>query len=152
MQTGTKTLSVWNPGTQTFETIEVTNEVYNYYRRSKWNLEDQEKKINRFETPFSGLKGGENGAYENFKEFISEGCDPESQYFKEDIIRLLIKTVSELEEADRLLLEALYRMEKTEKQYAEEIGVSQPAIHKKKKRILQVLYKALKEKGYTFRA
>lgn len=70
------TLSIYNYASGEYEDVEVTEEVYNTYRRTEWNMDKNDSKHSTNTTPFSNLIGGDGGAYENFSEFISDEHNP----------------------------------------------------------------------------
>lgn len=81
----------YDPATRKIERVTVTHEVYNAYRRSGWNIADNNQSFFKHEIQMSSLIGGEDGGYDNFREFIG---DPEA----------VDNAV-----AERMLLEALYK-------------------------------------------
>ena len=74
------TLSVYNTLTARYESVRVSEEVYHVYMRTNWNIEDSNKRFYKHEIQFSSLTGGEDGAFENFDEFIDTEHTPESGY------------------------------------------------------------------------
>lgn len=131
------TVTTYNSVTKVYEEIEVSEDVYNFYRRSGWNIEDQERRVKKKEIPFSNLKGGDNESYENFEEFISSVGNPENIYLNSEQRKLLFFALSLLHESEQNLIQAIYFQNKTEADYAEEIGMSQQTVHYRKKRILE---------------
>ena len=65
----------YDPATRKIERVTVTHEVYNAYRRSGWNIADNNQSFFKHEIQMSSLIGGEDGGYDNFREFIG---DPEA--------------------------------------------------------------------------
>ena len=130
-------VTTYNSVTKVYEEVEVSEVVYNFYRRSGWNIEDQEQRIKKKEILFSNLKGGDNEAYENFEEFISSVDNPENIYLNSEQRKLLFFALSLLCESEQSLIQAIYFQNKTEAEYAEEIGMSQQRVHYRKKRILE---------------
>ena len=47
-----------------FELVQVTKEVFQTYRRTKWHIEDSTERFYKHETQMSSLIGGENDGYE----------------------------------------------------------------------------------------
>lgn len=72
-------LNVYNTMTGQYELIQVTKEVFQTYRRTKWNIEDSTERFFKHETQMSSLIGGENDGYERFHEFIDYDNTPENQ-------------------------------------------------------------------------
>ena len=93
----------------------------------------------------SGLIGGEEGAYENFKEFIDTENIPDNTVLKIMEIDALRKAISVLPDADKALIRALFYDGLTEQEYAAQVGISQQMINRKKQRILKLLKKLLSE-------
>ena len=92
-----------------------------------------------------GLIGGEEGAYENFKEFIDTENIPDNTVLKIMEIDALRKALSVLSDADNELVQALFYDGLTEQEYAVQVGISQQMISRKKQRILKSLKKLLSE-------
>ena len=64
------TLIVFNTCTQEYEEVIVTEEVYRAYCRTRWNIKDNDQSFFDHEIQTSGMIGSQDGAYENFREFI----------------------------------------------------------------------------------
>mgnify|MGYP004570177211 CR=1 FL=1 len=73
-------IMVYNTLTSQYEDVTVSEEVYNAYMRTNWNIKDNTKRFYAHEIQFSSLIGGEEGTYENFQEFIDTEHTPESGY------------------------------------------------------------------------
>lgn len=82
------TLMVYNTVTHRNEEVEVTHEVYHAYRRTGWGIENNDTSFFAHEIQMSGLIGGEEGAYENFKEFIDTENIPDTDEDKNTLKRL----------------------------------------------------------------
>jgi len=141
--TKTYTLTVFNTCTSQYEDVEVTREVYNEFRRGEWRIEKNDDKHRANETPFSELIGGDDGAFENFSEFIDNSQNPESIFAECDKIKALYSAMSMLSDLDKQLLQALFFDGLTEREYAELTGVFRNAVHKRKVRILAKLKKIM---------
>ena len=137
----TYTLTVLNTCTSQYEDAEVTKEVYNEFRRGEWRIEKNDDKHRANETPFSELIGGDDGAFENFSEFIDNSQNPELIFAERAKIQALYSAVSMLSDLDKQLLQALFFDGLTEREYAELTGVYRNAVHKRKVRILAELKK-----------
>ena len=87
------TLTVYNIVTHRNEEIEVTREVYHAYRRTGWGIENNDASFFAHEIQMSGLIGGEEGAYENFKEFIDTENIPDNTVLKIVEIEALRKAI-----------------------------------------------------------
>lgn len=133
------TLLIYDPATGTEQAVLVTKEIYDEFRRGEWRIHKNNDKHEANETPFSSLIGGEDGAYENFREFVSYEDNPEAIYMDADPSRELHRAIAMLCEEDRLLIKALFFDGLSERQYAEQIKVCRNAVHKRKVRILRDL-------------
>lgn len=67
---GKFTLIVFNTCTREYEEVMVTEEVYRTYCRTRWNIKDNDQSFFDHEIQTSGMIGSQDGAYENFREFI----------------------------------------------------------------------------------
>ena len=97
------------------------------------------------EIQMSGLIGGEEGAYENFKEFIDTENIPDKTVVAAMELDALQIALSALPDADKALVQALFYDGLTEQEYAAQVGISQQMINRKKQRILKLLKKLLSE-------
>ena len=82
--------------------------------------------------------GSQDGAYENFREFIDAINTPEHIILEQIKKEALYQAISALPAADQALVQGCFKGQ-SELDYAREIGVSQPAVHKRKVRILKSL-------------
>ena len=124
-------LNVYNTMTGQYELIQVTKEVFQTYRRTKWNIEDSTERFFKHETQMSSLIGGENDGYERFHEFIDYDNTPENQAIEEMVFQSLHNVLELLPPKD----------------YELRLGMSQQAIHERKKRILKKIKNNLDEEG-----
>ena len=137
------TLIVFNTCTQEYEEVIVTEEVYRAYCRTRWNIKDNDQSFFDHEIQTSGMIGSQDGAYENFREFIDAINTPEHIILEQIKKEALYQAISALPAADQALVQGLFFKGQSELDYAREIGVSQPAVHKRKVRILKSLKKLL---------
>ena len=117
------------------------------YRRTKWHIEDSTERFYKHETQMSSLIGGENDGYERFHEFIDYDNTPENQAIEEMVRQSLRNILDLLPPKDYELIYELYFKNRSEKEYAQRLGVSQQAIHMRKKRILKKIKNNLDEQG-----
>ena len=136
-------INIYDTTTEKEKVIYVSKEVYDEFRRGEWRIEKNDSKHKANETQFSALLGGEDGAYENFHEFVDDEANPEKLVFRSIMMEKLHHALDHLEKADRELIEALYFQELTEKNLAHNLLVSQQAVHRRKMRILEKLKKFL---------
>ena len=134
-----------NTVTHRNEEVEVTHEVYHAYRRTGWGIENNDTSFFAHEIQMSGLIGGEEGAYENFKEFIDTENIPDKTVVAAMELDALQIALSALPDADKALVQALFYDGLTEQEYAAQVGISQQMINRKKQRILKLLKKLLSE-------
>ena len=134
---------VFNTCTREYEEVTVTEEVYHAYCRTRWNIKDNDESFFDHEIQMSGMIGSQDGAYENFREFIDTINVPDDIVFEQVEKEALYQAISVLPAADRDLVRALFFKGQSELEYAKELGISQPAVHKRKVRILKHLKKIL---------
>ena len=77
------TLKVYNTLTKQYEDVVVTKKVYDTYRRTEWNIKDNDESFYDHEIQISGLIGGEGDGYENFREFLCRGHMVRRQQLRE---------------------------------------------------------------------
>lgn len=73
-------ITVYNTLTSKYEDVSVSEDVYHAYMRTSWNIKDNTKSFFAHEIQLSSLIGGEDGAYENFQEFVDTEQTPEFSY------------------------------------------------------------------------
>lgn len=137
------TLIVFNTCTREYEEVAVTEEVYRTYSRTRWNIKDNDQSFFAHEIQMSGMIGSQDGAYENFREFVDTVNTPENIVLEQMKKESLYQAISALPAADQALVQGLFFRGQSELDYARELGVSQPAVHKRKVRILKYLKKFL---------
>lgn len=130
-------LKVYNTTTGKYESVQVTKEVFEEYRRIEWNNRDKSERFYKHEIQFSGLIGGEDNGYENFREFINTEDTPENVCLEESVRQSLHKILNLLTPDEYRLIYALFCQNLTEQEFASRTGVSHQAIHKRKIRILK---------------
>ena len=140
-----KTVKVYDTFTGKMVEIEVSQEVYEAYMRTEWNIHDNNETFYAHEIQFSQLIGGEKNAFENFHEFILDGDPTAESGIMMANLEKLRNAIKELDESDLELICMLYFKEMPERACAEHYGISCKNIHKKKVRILAELHKLLKK-------
>lgn len=134
---------VFNTLTNELQEVYVTQEVAQTFKRTGWNIKDNDKSFFKHEIQISGLIGGQNNAYENFKEFVSGTNDMHEAVEKQLLIEKLHNALKGLNETDYKIIYLLFHDCLSERECAEKIGVSQSVLHRKKHRILKYLKKFL---------
>ena len=116
--------------------IPVSKEVYYAFKRPAWR--ERKRRQVRAEKELS------------LEVFADAGFEiPSGQALVDEIVEdkllldMLSKALSELTEDERFLINELFFNDKSEREIACEIGVSQPAIHKRRNRILVKLKKLM---------
>ena len=121
----TYTLNVLNTCTSQYEDVEVTKEVYDEYRRGEWRIKKNDDRHKAHETPFSELTGGDNGAFENFKEFADTKNTPENALMRKERILLANSALCGLSVTMRRRFLTHYQDRLTAKRIAKIEGVSE---------------------------
>ena len=116
--------------------IPVGKEVYDAFKRPAWK--ERKRSQVRAEKELS------------LEAFADAGFEiPSGEALVDEIVEdkllldMLSKALSELTEEERVLIDELFFNDKSEREIAREIGVSQPAIHKRRNRILEKLKKLM---------
>ena len=138
------TLRVYNHASGCFETVEVTEEVYRTYRRTEWNIHDNDDSFYAHEIQFSSLIGGSEDAFQNFREFIDTENTPDQIMEREDVIATVHRAIANLPPEDQELVRARFFDSMSLRQYAQLNGVSHTVIHRRERNILKKLKKYLK--------
>lgn len=133
---GKNEISVFNTITKQYEKVEVTPEVYEFYKRDTWRVEKQVDEYNRRRVSEDDIEI-EMESMEGVVQFCKQQFDIES--VKADEEELLYAALNSLEEDDRALINALFFEKMTETTYAGLYGISHQAVHKRKVRILNEL-------------
>jgi len=138
-------ISVYNTVTGQFEDIEVCEDIYNGYRRSGWAIKRNNGRFRENEITFSDLKGGMDGAYENFDEFRSDQNNPALLVAEELTLQDLRQALINLTDDERRLHQAIFLEGKSERQTAAELDWPYMTVHDRKIRLLRKLKKLLEK-------
>lgn len=141
-------VSVFNTITKQYEMVEVSKEVYEVYKRTEWQCENDDRRFCARQMPFSDLHGNQDDCCENYREFIAQCESDFEDAFDDESVEvepLVKRAMSILNEAERTLIEELYFKKRTEADIAREMKVSQQAIHKRKKKILLKMRKEIED-------
>ena len=136
------TVCVYDTISKSYVEVEVSYEVCTQYNRTKWAIENNNSSFYNHEIQFSALIGGNDGTFENFREFRIENS-VEKEVISKLFTEKLYECLNLLSASDRQLIEMLFFEGKTERECAAYYGISQKNINKKKKRILCNLHKLL---------
>ena len=114
------------------EKVSVSEEVYRAFKRPLWT--ERKRRQVRAEHERS------------LEQFSEDGFDvPDESALVDEIVEdklmldMLFAALAELTDDERGLVDALFFDEKSEREVAREVGISQPAIHKRRNRILEKL-------------
>ncbi|MBS3986295.1 MAG: sigma-70 family RNA polymerase sigma factor [Selenomonadales bacterium] len=139
------------------EQIPVTEEVYRAYKRPAWAERKRQERSKR--CVISNGKDGtkrctddcskcdkqRTGSVLSLNKFIDDGyeiTDPvDLAEFVADklLLEQLVAALDELEPDERSLIDALFYKERTERDYAAEIGISHQAVGKRKHKVIEKL-------------
>jgi len=119
------------------EKIYVTEEVYRAYYRPVWREAKQRKVREDMEYSLDALK---DGGYEA----ISDEAPIDEIVWDNLMSDKLYSVMAELTEDERILIHALYFQGKTEREISAESGTPQTTISYRKKQLLKLLQKKLK--------
>ena len=136
-------LNVYNTTTKKYEEVEISEELYNVYRRTGWNIENNDKRYFDHENQMSSLIGGDKGAYENFREFIDTDNTPENVVLEAMQNEDLIKALSFLDKDELVLINAVYFNRMTMRECSEKYKIPLMTAQDRKTRILKKLKKIL---------
>jgi len=134
------TLSVYNTITKEYENVVVTEDVFNTYRRSYWN-EDNNDKLHRKEIPFSNLKCCEDGSIDNFREFASEQDNPEKIIEEKFELELVIKALEILTAKEKITFVIFAFYDMSQNKIARLLSVNQSTVNRNLKRAIEKLKK-----------
>lgn len=137
------TIKVYDTFTKTYIDVEVTKSIAKEFNRTKWNIEENDKSFFEHQIQFSMLKGGQEGAFENFHEFIVQADITEQNITAKYSAEKLYSCLTLLSESDYELIHMLFFINMTERECATYYGISQKNINKNKHRVLAKLHKLL---------
>ena len=138
------TVRVYDTIAKKYVEVKVTDEVYTYYKRTGWAIENNDKSFYEHEIQFSMLKGNIDGSLENFHEFRTENDVVEKRVIQNIEFGRLYKCLDKLSDDERKLVTMIYFENKTEAECASLLYTTQQNIHKKKHKILCKLNKLLR--------
>lgn len=96
----TEKIIVFNTLTNELQEVYVTPEVAQTFKRTGWNIKDNDKSFFKHEIQMSALVGGQENAYENFREFVSGSNNMQEAIEKQFLIEKLHKALKGLNETD----------------------------------------------------
>lgn len=135
----TYAIIIFNPATGKEETVPVTKEVYDEFRRDAWRNKKSDDKYISHTYPMSCLNGGD--AEDSFHEFEDKGADLEELIIQNERLECLRFALSQLSKSERALIYDLYMKGLSERAVAENLGVCRNTVHYQKIKILEKLKK-----------
>lgn len=132
-------VTVFNTVTQKYKKVSVSKEVYHAYKRTGWNIKDNNESFYAHEIQLSSLIGGEDGAYDNFSEFVDDSQNPELLFAQQEKIEELYAAINKLCNSEQELIIAIYFKGMTERSYANKSGIPAMTVHDRKIRALKRL-------------
>lgn len=135
---------IYDTATGTYQDVEVSQEVYNCYRRTGWSIRRNNARFYAHEIQFSSLIGGLDNAFENFDEFQSDNHDPQKIICQKEKDICLLKAFQQLSPADQHLLYFLVVEGCSERWYGQKMGLHFMTVHNRKKRALQRIRRLIK--------
>jgi len=134
---------IYDSATGAYVDVEVTQEVYDFYRRNAWAIRRNSTRFYAHEIQFSSLVGGENGALECFDEFFSDRFNPLRILCKNAEARCLAEAFRRLSQSDQHILYFLVVEGHSERWYGKKVGLPQKTVHNRKCRALTTLQNML---------
>ena len=133
-------LSVYNTITKKYEYVEVSEEIFNTYRRLNWNQKSNQKR-HKAEMPFCSLKCPEGSSIENFHEFSSNIDNPEKIIEEKSELELVSKSLKILTEKERkaFVLSVFYDI--SQSKIARLLNVNQSTVNRNLNRAIEKLKK-----------
>jgi len=133
--------------------VEVTEEVYRAYKRPLWTEHKRKERAKRCRDENGNcctkscrecpkLRDGGDLCLDKFSDDgfdIADSIDIVELVADKLLIEQLVAALDDLEPDERSLIDALFYNDRTERDYAAEIGISHQAIGKRKKKVLEKL-------------
>ena len=152
-----KTYQVWvfNTFTSQYELCPVAKDQYDAVRRTVWNIEDSDARFKAHNTVFSDMRGGTDGALENFHEFIDESQNPQNHVLQKERLVVLRTAIHALPPIHRRIIELIYLREPplSTEEVAALFGITKRAVNKRRQaaeRILIKKYRFFENNGSRF--
>ena len=144
-----KTYQVWvlNTFTNKHEKCVVTKEQYDAFRRTGWNIQDSDDSFKAHQSVFSCLKGGADGAFENFHEFMDDSDAPLNNILSQQRLSALQSAMRSLNPLHREVIELLYFHEPplTATQAGALLGITKRAVNKRRKAAEKILFQIISD-------
>jgi len=116
--------------------VEVSEEVYRAIKQPQWREKKRQIVRQKKEVSLEALEEKGNILYED-----RDQASIEETIIRNIVCEQLMKAFAKLSNEERLIIYGLYFDEKSEREVARMMGISQAAIHKRRNRILEKLKK-----------
>lgn len=137
----TYAIITFNPATGIEETVPVTKEVYDEFRRGIWRIEKSDLKYITHTYPMSCLIGDDDDSDDEFHEYEDENFDLEEMIIHNERLERLRFAKNRLAIKERKLIDLLYGEGLTIRECADRFGVCKAVIQRRKERILKKIKK-----------
>ena len=131
------------------KSVEVSEDVYNYLKKSdrqfKYAYQDRKKEKIKISEKEVLIKPSGEDSLDRLMELGMDFPDKTIDLYESVMKKIMLEqALSKLDDEERNLIIQLFYFDRTEREVAAEIGVSQVYVHKIKKKILCKLYEFLK--------
>lgn len=140
-------ICTYNTFTKRMEKVAVSKEIYEMHQKTDWKIKNNNKTFYKHEIQMSSLIGGQNGAYENFKELVTYKDTPYCVLDKSERRKIGLEALNCLTKTEYKRYILHYYEKLTIERIADIEGVSSNAIkvsiknaRKKLKKFLQTHY------------
>ena len=140
----TYAIITYNPATGKEETVPVTKEVYDEFRRGIWRCEKSDLKYIAHTYPMSCLTGDDDDSEDRFEEYEDENFNLEELIIQNERLEKLRFALKQLSPEERKLIDLIYSNGLSQQEISELFLISQQAVHKRKIKILKKLKNFLK--------
>ena len=138
-----KIIKVYDIASGKYVDVEVSEKLAAEYKRTKWAIENNDSTFFKHEIQFSALIGGNDKAFENFREFKNEySVEEKADHIM--LVKRLYDCLIFLPKNERRLIEMLYFENKTEQECAEILCMTQQNVNKIRRNILCKMQKFLR--------
>ena len=124
--------------------VEVTEEVYRAYKKTEWDIENDERRHRKFETVFSELDIPEE-EMDKKELFVDYTADPAERMMHIFLAEKLNDVLSLLDTDEKELIKDLIYKGFKQTECAEKYGITQGTVSKRKKKILKKMKEILEK-------
>ena len=120
------------------QVVPVTEEVYREYKRPQWREAKQNKvrQMREFSLEYM-IENGMEHIYSDNQKLVEENAEDNL------MLEMLMKALETITDDERSLINELYFNEKSERDFAKKIGISNVAVNKKHHHVLEKIKKLL---------